>query len=268
MSPQMLSASELRKRCMAAAAKKNDIPFAPDTSVEEIRHQEAARLQKQRLERELEEQERLRKAALAEDLRHAAQAKRDRAEREQREEEERRRTLEQRRLADRERRQRHAQKQKEWMEQMSREAEEDKRKRLEVRQHLTEERRTRPLPLRPVSVQDADVTYAGWVTVQTSDSVAWKRRYCRVNGEHIVLLKDDKPVCVASMFLFNGRYSRCPHQQAPHVAHPIPIVSILRVCERGDGLEELECLPHSFAVCTADGVTWSMFTDNEDEKVR
>lgn len=41
-----------------------------------------------------------------------------------------------------------------------------------------------------------------------------------------------------------------------------------RVCERGDGLDELECLPHSFAVSTANGVTWSMFTSNEDEKVR
>ena len=88
MSPQILSVSEIRTRRMQAAMKTSLGPGILDTSIEEIRHQEFARLQKERLERELEEQERRRKLALEEDLRLAAQAKRDRAEREQREEEE------------------------------------------------------------------------------------------------------------------------------------------------------------------------------------
>lgn len=194
MSPQMLSASEIRRRRMEVASKRTDSSVVLDTSIEEIRHRELARLQKERLERDLEEQERRRKLALEEDLRHAAQAKRDRTEREQREEEDRRRAIEQRRLADRERRQRHAQKQKEWMDQMNREAEEEKRKRMEARQQVTEERRSRPLPAKPTTTPGDGVEYAGWVTAQTSDSVAWKRRYCRVEGGQIILLKDDKPV--------------------------------------------------------------------------
>lgn len=247
VSPQMLSASEIRRRRVQAATKRNHTAIILDTSLEETRHQEFARMQKDHLERELEEQERRRKLALEEDLRRAAQAKRDRVEREQREEEERRRTIEQRRLEDRERRQRHAQKQKEWMDQINKEAEEEKRRRMEARQHVTEERRSRPLPVKATATQGADVEYAGWVTVQTSDSVAWKRRYCRVENGRIILLKDDKP-------------------QSAQVAQPISITSVQRVCERGDGLEELECLPYSFAVSTADGITWSMFTDDENEK--
>lgn len=194
MSPQILSASEIRKRRMEAATKKAQESVGSDTSIEEIRNQELARLQKERLERDLQEQEIRRKLTLEEDLRHAAQAKRDRAEREQREEAERHRAIEQRRLADRERRQKHAQKQKEWMEQVYKEAEGEKQKRLEARQHVTEERRTRPLPLKPTTTKEVDVAYAGWVTVQTSESVAWKRRYCRIDGGYIVLVKDDKPV--------------------------------------------------------------------------
>ena len=144
-------------------------------------------------------------------------------EREAREEEERRREIERRRIMDRQRRQRHAQRQKEWVDQLNRESEAEKRRRDEARQHVTEERRTRPLPLRPSTSHGVDVGYAGWVTIQTNDSIAWKRRYCRVDGGRITLLKDDKLVSTPPDILTSGLISgtRCLILQRQSLSRPL-----------------------------------------------
>ena len=53
------------------------------------------------------------------------------------------------------------------------------------------------------------------------------------------------------------------------VIQTIPHSSVALVRERGDGLEELECLPHAFALFdAADNVLCSMFTSSELEKVQ
>jgi len=38
------------------------------------------------------------------------------------------------------------------------------------------------------------------------------------------------------------------------------------LCEPNEGFEELEALPHSFAVKFKDGHIWSMFGDTEEQK--
>ncbi|GJE91110.1 hypothetical protein PsYK624_072590 [Phanerochaete sordida] len=243
-SPRMLSVAELRRRRLEVA--NQNAADLPSISLEEARNRAQAKLEKQRLERELMEKERVRKLALEEDLRHAAQIQRERSEREQREEEERQSLIEERRAADKERRQRQAQSHKEYMEHAMLLAEEEKQRRLEARRHMIAERRTRPLPINRSSAVEADVCFEGWVTVQTGVSIAWKRRYCRVSDSKILLFKDDKPQSQALWSL--------------------PISSVWRVRERGDGLEELECLPHSFNLSARDGSSLSMFTDGEEQK--
>lgn len=198
MLPKMLSVDEIRRRRIQVASRQaTETGELANTSLDEIHHLDFARRQKELLEKEIEERENRRKMSLEEDLRHAAQIRKERAEREQREEEERRRMIEERRLADRERRQRHAQRQREWMEQLYRDAEAEKRKRLEAQQHVKDERRTRPLPLKPRSPVDktVDVGFEGWVTVQSRGTAIWKRRFCRVEFGTFVLLRDNTRVC-------------------------------------------------------------------------
>lgn len=193
MSPRMLSVSEIRLRRLETAHQQ--AMNESSISLEEARHRTQAKLDKQRLEQELMEEERVRKLALEKDLRQAAQIQREKAERERRGEEERRRLIEERRIADRERRQKQAQTHREYMERMIQQAEEEKRRRLEARRHMIDERRARPLPLvQNFGVGAADVSFHDWATVQTAGSVAWRRRYCCIEKGIISFFKDDKHV--------------------------------------------------------------------------
>lgn len=187
--PRMLSVSELRQRRIEAAKHKSS--DESDTAAEPD-GQARLRAERQLLEREFEEQEMLRHLALEADLRHAARVRKEKEEREAREEAERRSAIESRRNADRERRQRQAQELQEWMEKKNREEEEEARRRNEARRLMAKERRNRPLPVAPSSRSSTvlDINFNDWVTAQSTDSLAWKRRYCRVKGAYITLSKD------------------------------------------------------------------------------
>ncbi|EKM50394.1 uncharacterized protein PHACADRAFT_263676 [Phanerochaete carnosa HHB-10118-sp] len=196
-SPRMLSVSEIRKRRLETANQQ--VTDELSASLEEARHRVQSELEKQRLEQEHMEEERMRKLALEKDLRKAAQIQREKAERERREEEARLRLIEERRIADRERRQRQAQMHREYMERSIQQAEEEKRRRLEARRHMIDERRARPLPLKQeFGVEAADVSFHGWVTVQTTGSVAWRRRYCCIENGTVSFFKNDKHVSFVS----------------------------------------------------------------------
>lgn len=198
ISPRMLSVAEIRQRRLEAAKRAGS--DEPTISFEEARRQAQVKLEKQHLDQELLEKERQRKIILEEDLRQAAQIQREKAEREQREEEERRQFIEERRIADRERRQRQAQMHREYLERANQQTEDEKRRRLEARRHMIDERRTRPLPVMQHSgIEAADVGFEGWVTALSTGSVAWKRRYCRIEDGSVLLFKDDKSVSIISL---------------------------------------------------------------------
>lgn len=243
VSPRMLSVSEIRQRRIQA--HRLDLGL-PSVSLDEARHRARAELEKQREEQELLEVERRRMLLLEEHIQQAARIQREKAEQERREEDERRRLAEERRAAERARRQRQARMLREYMDLVTTKAEEERRRRIELRHRAIEERRARTLPLKDnISLGVTSTVFEGWLTVQSDASLAWKRRYCRIEDGAMLLYKDDS---------------------VSQLIQSISICSIRQFRERGDGLEELECLPHSFNISIGNNTSLSIFTDSAEQK--
>ncbi|KAI0763682.1 hypothetical protein BC629DRAFT_1596879 [Irpex lacteus] len=238
--PKMLSPAEIRrKREEASLSRRRVTSF--DEEREEAERQERARREKEEAEMQLRMEEERRRLLLEEDLRLAAVLRKQKEERERQEEEERHRKIEERRRIDRERRMRQAQKQQEWRLEQARLADETMRRKLELRTHVIEDRRTRSW------LGDAldDELFQCWVNVQKSDNVAWRRRFCRIRRNKLVLFKDKAS------------------------SQPMELIDISRakaVYEQMDGHEELEGLKHAFALDLKDGSAYILYTDNEQEK--
>lgn len=189
--PRPLDVATIRKRRDEALKQRQLEEQAAEA--QERERQARIKAEKEQLARELQEQESQRKQMLSEQLRRAALVRQEREERERQEEVARRRQLEARRVADKERRIRHAQQAQEWMAQRVRQQEEEARRRTESRKKIQDERKARSVPVRrSVSAARgfAGFSYSGWITVQSADGVAWRRRWCKLLGNEMVITKD------------------------------------------------------------------------------
>ncbi|KAM6496893.1 hypothetical protein JOM56_007366 [Amanita muscaria] len=87
----------------------------------------------------------------------------------------------------------------------------------------------------------------GWVGIQTSKSLTWKRRIFKLDGGKIHLYRDEK-------------------ERSPVIEVDIK-TEVRSIKEWDEGYEELKVIPHSFVVELAQrGEIWMMYTDTEDEK--
>ncbi|KIL55802.1 hypothetical protein M378DRAFT_10654 [Amanita muscaria Koide BX008] len=87
----------------------------------------------------------------------------------------------------------------------------------------------------------------GWVGIQTSKSLTWKRRIFKLDGGKIHLYRDEK-------------------ERSPVIEVDIK-TEVRSIKEWDEGYEELKAIPHSFVVELAQrGEIWMMYTDTEDEK--
>lgn len=221
---------------------------------EEHERQETKRRQKleqECLEREEEEE---RKAVLQEELRAAALRK-ARLEREEREiEEQRSQELRERKQLEKERRLRYTKEMERWRAEQVQRVESQCSEKEEERRRSAEGRRMRIARMNEevFSASRAD-KMKGWVTVQPPNMLAWKRRYFTFEMGH----------AESKMLL-----SRNPKE----IATPLDVLPldgrIDALAEWYEGFEELEAIPHSFAVRFVDGVEWRMFADSAEEKDR
>lgn len=209
--PTMLSAEEIKRRRMAASQGRET--SVPETDWEELERQARLKREKEEYLRELEEEERQRKLTLERELKHAAIVKKLKEDTERREEEERKRELEARRSLDRARRLRQTEKLQEWRNERARQAEEAARRKTEMRRIVEAERRARPVSWTSTSGKKPADSFDGWITMQTADSLTWRRRFCRVRGTKLDIHKDMVSVHGCRPFTYSPDLSRLlsPH---------------------------------------------------------
>lgn len=221
---------------------------------EEHERQETKRREKVEQERLEREQEEERKAVLQEELRAAALRK-ARLEREEREQEEQRlQELREKKRLEKERRLQYTKEVERWRAEQMQRAESQCSEKEEERRRLVEGRRMRIARMNEevFSASGAD-KMVGWVTVQPPNMLAWKRRY------YIFELGHAK----SKMLLYGN-----PRE----VVQPLDVLhldgQIDSLAEWYEGFEELEAIPHLFALRFVDGVEWRMFADSAEEKDR
>ena len=198
--PRMLSAQELRRRRMTAS--KTHAVEAQDAEREELERQVRLKREKEAFLRELEEDEQQRKLILERELKHAAIVQKLKEDAERREEEEKHRELEARRSSDRARRLQQTEKLQEWRHERARQAEEAARRKIEMRRTVEAERRARPVPRAQTPDPKHADSFDGWVTMQTADSLTWKRRFCRVRGTAMQAYKDSVSLLPNTLLLY------------------------------------------------------------------
>lgn len=160
----------------------------------EAEHQAERRRQKEQLLKEDEEAEALRKASLEDELRRVKAERRRKALLEQQQETQRHCELEERKRLDKERRMEEHKKLDEWRREQATMADEMAQREKELRKQVEIERRRR------IQVAEAkikrnkhvDSMLTGWVTMQTGDSLFWKRRFFKFVGTTIHLYRSSK----------------------------------------------------------------------------
>ncbi|KAG6827703.1 hypothetical protein H0H92_010704 [Tricholoma furcatifolium] len=233
---------ELRQRQEEEAAARQ----------EEERLKEVRRLRKEQELRELEEAEAKRRASIEEEV-QALAYERQRRERLEKEEEERRRLeIEERKRVDRERRMEEHRRLEEWRKEQTRMAEESARRADEARRKEEVERKKK-IQVAEAKVKknhNVDSLISGWVSMQTDDSLLWKRRFYKFIG-------------TAAYFYRNPKDT----QQYLDKIELRGTIHGLR--EWNEGYEDLAAIPHSFAIEFKDKRGhWSMFSDSEEEKYK
>ncbi|KAI0272617.1 hypothetical protein BC834DRAFT_857554 [Gloeopeniophorella convolvens] len=225
----------------------------------EARHEEEVRQARIKLQREkearmAEEEERTRRAQLEHDLERIAAARAAREEEERTAEERRVQDRADRRRRDAEKRAEEAQRLEEWrleevrrLEELARAEEELKRKAMERREAARAAAHKRR---RESRMTGDSMMLTGWVTVQSAQSVSWKRRYFQLTDTLMRFYKSDKDV---------GNV-------------PLDVVVLKDASpstkEWHEGFEELRSIPHSFALVFGNGEqSMMLFSDSVEEKV-
>ncbi|KAI0289588.1 hypothetical protein BC826DRAFT_1031158 [Russula brevipes] len=200
-----------------------------------------------------EETERARREQLDRDLAHKAAMRMAREEEERAEEERRVREREERRRRGAEKRAEEARQLEEWKREEARRSEEFTRAEAELKRRAVERREAARLAAakkrRESRLAGDSVLLGGWVTVQNSESVAWRRRYFQLTD---------------TVMRFYG-------QQKDVGGVPSDVI-VLKDAEPTakewhEGFEELRSIPHAFALVLGNGEPPTMFfSDTAEEK--
>ncbi|KAH0828917.1 hypothetical protein J3R83DRAFT_2338 [Lanmaoa asiatica] len=251
LSPRLrLSPEERLKRRISTQRRRER--EEEDALREEQERQARQKREKAESEQRAREDEERRKAILQGQLRQAA-ARKAKEEREAKAAEELRlREIKERKQMEHERRLQYTHEMQKWRRDHIRRAESQSSEKEEERKRWAEERRSRIARLSDAVLQDGSAeAFNGWVTIQTPDHLAWKRRYFMFD-------------------LTRAQLSLCKNQRDS--TRSVDLIHldgrIESFNEWYEGFEELEAIPHSFAVKFVDGRTWLMYADTEQDKAR
>ncbi|KIY67814.1 hypothetical protein CYLTODRAFT_490299 [Cylindrobasidium torrendii FP15055 ss-10] len=242
-------AERARRRQLAKEQKEREEAQA---AREEMQRQFQSKLRKDEIRRQEQEDERRRQRQLQEELRRSAEARR-RKEQEDREEELRRKQeLELRKITERERRMEEHKRLDQWRTQQARIAEDNVKREEAAKMRENNERKKQiaQVQAKVKSSNRSEDLVTGWLTMQTSENIAWRRRYYRLIGNTLFLYRSPKDM--------------------PAVLDEINLKGKLRgLREWNEGYEELKAIPHSFAVEFKDARgSWQMFCDSEEDKIK
>ena len=173
---------DVHVRCMQReaarlAAEEEELAVQQEEAVRQARIKERRAAEA----RQAEEEELARRAQLERDLLRKAAARAAREEAEREEEERREREREERRRRSAERRAEEMRRVEEWMREEERKREEFARAEEELKRSAIERREAARVAAakrrRESRLDSGSVLLSGWVTVQNSESIAWRRRY-------------------------------------------------------------------------------------------
>ncbi|KAJ7583681.1 hypothetical protein C8J56DRAFT_954690 [Mycena floridula] len=214
---------------------------------EEKDRQARIKLRHEELKRQELRQEADRRSMLEREIERVKSERRRKEQREKEEEEMKRVELAMKKADERLKRQQTHAELEDWRKAQQKAAEEAaKRDEALARQEkLEREKRIKQIEAK---VKSGKESQQGWVSVQGSDSMYWRRRYYKFSGTTMYLYKSPKEI--------------------NHALDKLELrgeISALR--EWDEGYEELKALPHSFALEFKDRRgPWAMYTDTEEEK--
>lgn len=215
---------------------------------EETIRQAERRREKELFLKEEQEAEAQRRASLEDELRRIAIERRRKAQLEQEAEARRQRQLEERKRSDKERKLEEHERLERWRREQTRMADELAQQETEMRRREEDERRRKIKTAEAKAKRNQDVT--GWVTVQTNNSLFWKRRFFKFVG--------------TAMYFY--RSPKDDHQALDTVELHGKVRAIR---EWKEGYEDLKAIRYSFVVEFVDGRgPWSMFADSEEAKYK
>ncbi|GAW09985.1 enoyl- hydratase carnithine racemase [Lentinula edodes] len=219
---------------------------------QEAERQARIKEEKEELKRQEEEEEAWRKSMLEQELQEIKARRRAREQREQEEDARKKREIEARKEMDRKRRMEEHEKLEEWRQQMAWEVEAEKMKEEDDRRRADAERKTKVQNM--VKEVKMELRSSGWTTawatLQTGDSLVWRRRYLKLVGSKIFIYRSPKDM----------------NQTLDEVELRGQIVGLR---EPNEGFEELKAIKHSFAIVFKDGRDpWAVFGDTEEEKIK
>jgi hypothetical protein len=222
--------------------------------------------------RKAAEEEEERRAQLQRDLAHSAAVRMAREEEERAEEERRSHERAERRQKDAERRAEVARKLEEQrlaevrrLEELATAEEELKRKAMERRNTA---RAVGVKRRRESRLAGESLLLSGWVTVQNSGSVAWRRRYFQLTDTLMRFYSKEK---VSSLQTAHQAHTLNGRQDITGAPLDVVLLKDAKPCvkEWYEGFEELRAIPHSFALILRNGESSMMFfSDSNTEKVR
>ncbi|KAF8661368.1 hypothetical protein AX16_001462 [Volvariella volvacea WC 439] len=219
-----------------------------------LEEEERRQIEKRRMKEEQEKQERLeeemRKIKLEEEFKRIAADRRRKEQQEKEEEERKKREFEEKKRLEKQRRLEEHKKLEEWRAAQNRLAEAAARRAEEERKREDALKRSKIMQIEKRIKRNtkSEFLLTGWVTMQTTNSLVWKRRFYRLAGDTFYFYRSPKDM----------------HQILETVSCR-GAISALR--EWNEGYEELEAIPHSFVIeFTDDRGSWSMYADSEEEK--
>ncbi|KAJ6518647.1 hypothetical protein C8R45DRAFT_948817 [Mycena sanguinolenta] len=221
---------------------------------EEAQRQRRLQQRKEAVLKEQEEEEQRRRMSIENELKRATEQRRRREELERREEEQKQRELEQKKHAERERKMEEHRRLEEWRKEQAAQVEKMAQVEDQTRRREEEERRKKiQLVSSKIKSTKADTDLVtGWVTMQTGDSLMWRRRYFKFIGSTVFFYRSQK------------------ERDLGQVLDQVDLRGQVRALrEWNEGYEDLKAIPFSFAVEFNDGrEPWSMFSDSEEEKYK
>lgn len=265
LSPRLrLSPEERLKRRLSTQRRRER--EEQDAIREERERQARRRREKEESEQRAREDEERRKAILKDQLRQAA-ARKAKEEREAVAAEERRlREIKERKRSEHERRLQYTREMQQWRHEQIRRAESQSSEKEEERKRMAEKRRSR-LARMSDEVLQGDDAFNGWVTIQTPDHLTWKRRYFMFDLAHaqLSLCRNQRVGAAASPHPSTHSHPSQDSTRSVDLIHLDGLIESFN--EWYEGFEELEAIPHSFAIKFVDGRTWLMYADTEQDKV-
>ena len=238
---------------------------------EEAERQAELRRRKEQFLKDEQEAEAQRRVSLENELGRITAERRRKALLEHEEETRRQRELEERRRLEKERRLEEHRRLEAWRREQAKMADEAAQRDKELRRHMEDERR-RKIQIAEAKVKrnkHMDSMLTGWVTMQTSDSLFWKRRFFKFVGTAVHFYRSPKVQYVDirehTSYIHGGSY-----QDAHQVLDSVELYGKVQgIREWNEGYDDLEAIPYSFVIEFLNGRgPWSMFADSEDEKVR